>query len=68
MKNLNRLHQWQKLLRSSGLQNADVQTENIKTLVDAIIAKLEFQEKTDPEVSEDDWKQDTMNYNLYFLG
>ena len=55
-----------KLLRSSGLQNADVQTENIKTLVDAIIAKLEFQEKTDPEVSEDDWKQDTMNYNLYF--
>lgn len=55
-----------KLLKSSGLQNADVQTENIKTLVDAIIAKLEFQERTDPEVAEDDWKQDTMNYNLYF--
>lgn len=55
-----------KLLKSSGLQNADVQTENIKALVDAIIAKLEFQERTDPEVAEDDWKQDTMNYNLYF--
>lgn len=54
------------LLKSGNLQNSDVQKENVKALVDSIIAKLEQEEKTDPEISEEVWNQNTANYSLYF--
>lgn len=54
------------LLKSDSLQNAAVQVKNVRALVDGIISKLELDDKTDPEISEEDWNQDTANYSLYF--
>lgn len=54
------------LMKSSGLQNAAVQVKNVRALVDDIIAKLEVEEKTDSEILEEEWTQDTANYSMYF--
>ncbi|MCI5900332.1 MAG: hypothetical protein MRZ69_08310 [Lachnospiraceae bacterium] len=54
------------LISSSGLQNMDVKVENVRALVDSIIAKLEQEEKTDPNISEEEWNQNTENYSLFF--
>lgn len=54
------------LLKSSSLQNTDVQIENVRALVDGIIAKLEQEEKTDSNISEEEWNKNTKNYSLYF--
>lgn len=55
------------LLQGSSMQNDDVQMNNIKTLVDAITAKLNLREKTGSETLGDaEWLQDTSHYDLYF--
>lgn len=58
--------QMKSLLQGSSMQNEDVQDDNIQNWIDEITAKVKLQEKTDSEMSDEEWSQDTSHYELYF--
>lgn len=59
-------NQMKNLLQGNSMQNEEVQDEKIKNWIDAITAKVKLQEKTDSEMSDEEWPQDTSHYELYF--